>query len=114
MELIKVKKVNEEFLKEVVRRIVSAVDPIKIILFGSHAYGVSKKGSDLDIMVVVKDDVESCRKVASEVYGALCGLLIPKDVVVVRLKDIEEWKDVPQAFITKVIKKGRVLYEKQN
>jgi len=114
MKLIKVEKVDEEFLKEVVRRIVSAVDPVKIILFGSYAYGKPKKGSDLDIMVVVKDDVGSCREVAAEVYGALCGLLIPKDVVVVRLKDIEEWKDVPQAFITKVVKKGRVLYEKQN
>jgi len=114
MKLIKVERVDEEFLKEVVRRIVSAVDPEKIILFGSHAYGMPKKGSDLDIMVVVKDEVESCREVASEVYGALCGLLIPKDVVVVRQKDIEEWKDVPQAFIIKVISKGRVLYEKQN
>jgi len=65
-------------------------------------------------MVVVKDDVKSCRKVASEVYGALCGLLIPKEVVVVRQKDIEEWKNVPQAFITKVVSKGKVLYEKQN
>jgi len=114
MKLIKVEKVDEEFLKEVVGRIVSAVDPEKIILFGSHAYGMPKKGSDLDIMVVVKDEVESRREVASEVYGALCGLLIPKDVVVVRQKDIEEWKDVPQAFITRVISKGRVLYEKQN
>ena len=114
MRLVKVERVDEEFLEEVVRRIVSAVDPVKIILFGSHAYGKPKKGSDLDIMVVVKDDVKSCRRVASEVYGALCGLLIPKDVVVVRQKDIEEWKNVPQAFITKVVGKGRVLYEKQN
>ena len=114
MRLVKVERVDEEFLEEVVRRIVSAVDPVKIILFGSHAYGKPKKESDLDIMVVVKDDVKSCRRVASEVYGALCGLLIPKDVVVVRQKDIEEWKNVPQAFITKVVSKGRVLYEKQN
>lgn len=114
VRIIKVEEVNEELLREVVRRIVSAVDPEKIILFGSHAYGEPKKGSDLDILVVVQDDVESCREVASEVYGALCGLLIPKDVIVVRVKDIEEWKDVPQAFITKIVKKGRVLYEKQN
>ena len=81
---MKLIKVDEEFLKEVVRRIVSAVDPEKIILFGSHAYGKSKKGSDLDTMVVVKDDVESCWKAASEVYGALCGLLIPKDYAIRR------------------------------
>ena len=114
MKIIKVEKVDEEFLKEVVKRILSVVDPVKIILFGSYAYGKPKKVSDLDIMVVVKDEVESCREVASEVYGALCGLLIPKDVVVVRVKDIEEWKNVPQAFITKVVKRGRVLYEKQD
>jgi len=114
MKLAKVEKVDEEFLKEVVRRITLVVDFIKIILFGSYAYGKPKKGGDLDIMVVVKDDVKSCREVASEVYGALCGLLIPKDVVVVRQKDIEEWKNVPQAFITKVVSKGKVLYEKQN
>lgn len=114
MKLIKVEKVDEEFLKEVVKRIVSAVDPEKIILFGSYAYGKPNKESDLDLLVVVKDEVKSCWRVASEVYGALCGLLIPKDVVVVRLKDIEEWKNVPQAFITKVVSKGRVLYEKQN
>jgi len=63
--------------------------------------------------VVVKDDVKLWWRVVSEVYGALCGLLIPKDVVVVRLKDIEEWKNVPQA-LTKLVTKGRVLYEKQN
>jgi len=43
MKLMKVEKVDEEILKEVVRRIVSAVDPEKIILFGSHAYGKLKK-----------------------------------------------------------------------
>ena len=88
MKLAKVEKVDEEFLKEVVRRITLVVDLIKIILFGSYAYGKPRKGGDLDIMVVVK--VKSCREVASEVYGALCGPLIPKDVVVVRQKDIEE------------------------
>ena len=114
MKVIKVKEVNEELLRKIVRRIVSAVDPEKIILFGSHAYGEPKKGSDLDILVVVQDNVKSCREIASEVYGALCGILIPKDIVVVRKKDIEEWKNVSQAFITKIAKKGRVIYEKQN
>ena len=98
MKLAKVEKVDEEFLKEVVRRITLVVDFIKIILFGSYAYGKPKKGGDLDIMVVVKDDVKSCRKVASEVYGALCGLLIPKDVVVVRLKRYRGLEKCPTSF----------------
>lgn len=60
------------------------------------------------------DDIESRRKVAAEIYGVLRGIIIPKDIIVVKLKDIDEWKEVPQAFVTRIMKKGRVIYEKQN
>jgi predicted nucleotidyltransferase len=46
MELIEVKEVDESLLQEIVRRIVPAMDPVRIILFGSHAYGTPGKGSD--------------------------------------------------------------------
>ena len=114
MKLIKVEKVDEEFLKEVVRRIVSAVDPIKIILFGSHAYGEPKKGSDLDLLVVVKESSLPRYKRSVSIYKALAGILVPKDIVVYTEKEIEEWSNVPLAFITTITRKGKVIYEKQN
>jgi len=114
IELIKVEKVDEKLLQEVVKRIVDAVNPLKIILFGSWAYGKPKKSSDLDILVVMDDTISSRRKIASDIYEALCGILIPKDIVVVTLKDIEEWKNVSMAFITTVVKKGRIIYEREN
>ena len=114
MKLIKVEKVDEEFLKEVVRRIVSAVDPVKIILFGSHAYGKPKKGSDLDLLVVVKESSLPRYKRSVPIYKALAGILIPKDIVVYTEKEIEEWSNVPLAFITTIIRKGKVIYEKQD
>lgn len=64
--------------------------------------------------MVMGDDIESRRKVAAEIYGVLRGIIIPKDIIVVKLKDIDEWKEVPQAFVTRIMKKGRVIYEKQN
>ena len=39
MKLIEIKKVDEKLLQEIGRRIVSEINPIKIILFGSWAYG---------------------------------------------------------------------------
>jgi len=114
MNFIKVKEVNENLLQEIVDRIVKAINPVKIILFGSYGYGEPKKGSDLDILVVMDNNIRSRHEVASKVYGALRGILIPKDVVVVTLNDVEEWRNVPQAFITKIIQKGRVLYERQD
>jgi len=114
MKLIKVEKVDEEFLKEVVRRIVSAVDPVKIILFGSHAYGKPKKGSDLDIMVVVDKIENTRREIVLRIREALSDFLIGKDIIVATTQEIEDWKEVPQAFVTYVVKRGRLLYEKKN
>ena len=112
--MVKVEKVDEEFLKEVVKRIVSAVDPEKIILFGSHAYGKPKKGSDLDLLVVVKESSLPRYRRSVPIYKALAGILIPKDILVYTEKEIEEWSNVPLAFITTIIRKGKVIYERQN
>ena len=114
MKLINVEKVDEEFLEEVIKRIVSAVDPERIILFGSHAYGKPKKGSDLDLLVVVKESSLPRYKRSIPIYKALAGILVPKDVVVYTEKEIEEWNNVPLAFITTITRKGKVIYEKQN
>ncbi len=41
MELIKVEEVDTELLQEMVKRILEIINPVKIILFGSYAYGKS-------------------------------------------------------------------------
>lgn len=44
--------ITEEVLYEMTRRIVEAVEPEKIILFGSYAYGQPEFHSDIDLLVV--------------------------------------------------------------
>ncbi|MCK4394457.1 nucleotidyltransferase domain-containing protein [Candidatus Bipolaricaulota bacterium] len=108
----RIKKVDRLVIQEIVDRIVASVHPEKIILFGSYAYGQPHNDSDLDILVIV----ESCLpryKRAVPIYNSLAGLLIPKDVVVYTPEEVEAWSNVPQAFITTVMNKGRILYEKQ-
>jgi hypothetical protein len=39
-------------------------------------------------------------------------LVIPKDILVYTPAEIDDWKDVPEAFVTQVIKKGVVVYDK--
>lgn len=104
-------KVDEDLLEEVVRRIVSAVDPDRIVLFGSQAEGTAGEGSDLDLLVVMRSDLPRPRRAAA-VYRALAGLLIPKDVVVYTPEEVDLWRDVPEAFVTTVLRRGRVLYER--
>ena len=46
---------DREVLEEMVRRIVGAVHPVRIILFGSAARGQMGSDSDLDVLVVMPD-----------------------------------------------------------
>ena len=47
------------------------------------------------------------------IYKALAGILIPKDIVVYTPQEVEEWDNVPQAFVTTAVTKGEKIYEKE-
>lgn len=111
MKVRRIRRVTPALLREVVQRIVQAVDPDKIVLFGSYAYGHPHRDSDLDILVIMPSDKPRWQR-AIPLYEALRGLLLPKDLVVYTPEEVEEWADVPQAFVTTAMRKGRVLYEK--
>lgn len=113
-KLLKPPKVDEDLLNEIVSRVVPAIHPLKIILFGSWAYGKPEKDSDLDILVIVDHLATTRREMRVKIRGILRSLLLSKDIVVASSKDIEEWKNVPQAFISTILKKGRVIYERED
>ncbi|MDQ1326809.1 MAG: uncharacterized protein QG641_89 [Candidatus Poribacteria bacterium] len=49
------KKLEPDLLNEIVQRLVNALHPEKIYLFGSHAYGQPNDDSDVDLLIVVND-----------------------------------------------------------
>lgn len=114
IELIKAERVDSKLINEIIKRIAVAVNPLKIILFGSWAYGRAKEGSDIDILVIVEKSHLPRHKRAVKVYEALTGILIPKDIVVYTPEEIDDWSEVPQAFITTIVRKGKVIYEKKD
>ncbi len=70
-------------LKELVRRVVDSVHPLRIILFGSAARGEMGPNSDLDALIVVADESD-CRAVDKVLARKLRGLGCAIDIVVVR------------------------------
>ena len=100
---------NQELLDELVRRIVAAVQPNRIILFGSAARGQMGPNSDLDVLVVMPDGVHR-RQTARKAYRALAGLGWSKDVVVVTEEDVRRFADEPSLVIYPALKEGRELY----
>lgn len=104
--------ITKDKIDEVVSRIVRNVDPEKVILFGSYAEGIADKDSDLDIFVIKDMDLPKNKR-TREIMKYLRGLKIPVDLIVYQQKEVDEWKDIKHSFISKVLRRGRVLYEQK-
>src|SRR5690554_3483566 len=105
--------ISEEKINEVVKRIVSNVNPEKIILFGSYAEGNPDDDSDLDILVVKEMDIPRYKR-SRQIRKYLRGIKVPIDLLVYSQNEIDEWKDTKHSFISKVLENGRVLYGQEN
>ena len=101
---------NEERLNEIVHRILEGAHPERIILFGSHAYGIPTQNSDVDL-IVVKKDVISKREESVRIRKLLRGILIPFDIIVVRPEEFEFYKNEPGSIFKEASRKGVVIYD---
>jgi uncharacterized protein len=105
--------VTEEVLAEIVRRIVTALHPEKIVLFGSYAYGKPSGDSDVDLLVILETHARPVDR-----YLAVSRLLRPRpcplDILVKTPNEIREGVKQGSAFIREIITQGRVLYERSD
>jgi predicted nucleotidyltransferase len=104
------KALSPELLDEIVRRLVEALHPAEIRLFGSHAAGTPDKGSDVDLLVVVEDTDVSCRELARRGRRSLWGMCVPTDIIVCTAADMQKWSQVSCNLLRTVARKGRVVY----
>ena len=100
---------TDALLQEVVHRILSVGFPLKIVLFGSMARGNARPDSDLDLLIIEDSDLPRYKR-AARYLRALVGLFPEKDVVVWTPDEVQEWAEVPHAFITTALREGKTLY----
>lgn len=101
--------ITQEQINTVISRIVESTKPEKVIIFGSYAYGKPDENSDLDILIIKNTDIPQFQR-ARGIRKHLRGLAIPIDIVVYTPQEIDEWKDTQAAFITQIVKYGKVVY----
>ena len=100
-----------EALEAVVARIVGAIDPGAIWLFGSRARGDARPDSDFDLLVVGKSGADLGSDDYEKVDRPLNGLGIGCDIVPCAAQDFEDGVQLDTSFIARVVGEGRKIYE---
>ena len=85
------------------------LNPLKIILFGSYAYGIPNADSDLDICVI-KKEVKSKSKEKKEIRDRLKDFFIAKDILVPTLDEYEFYKNQFGSVFMDIEQKGKLLW----
>lgn len=104
-------EITSEKVHKVINKIVEISNPRKLILFGSYIHGNQHINSDLDILVVAGNEIDSPRKEGVRIRRALRGINMPMDILVVPENKLDELTALPGLIYSEAVRKGKVVYE---
>lgn len=104
----------ESIIRDIVKAVVEASDPERIVLFGSAARGEAGPDSDVDLLVVEKESSfkGGRRSESSKIRKALRRFPVPIDILLFTPEEVEKWKDATNHIIARSLREGRVLYDR--
>jgi predicted nucleotidyltransferase len=109
-EVIPLDPITPELLTEVVRHIVEAVNPDKIILFGSCARGTLHENSDIDLYIIKSGNYNHF-DLQGEIHELLADIRRDFDVLVRTPEQIEFALANGNSFVRRILEQGKVVYE---
>lgn len=98
-------------IRKFARQVAEHFHPDKIILFGSYAYGTPHADSDVDILVIMPARNQLDQAVKIELA---CDPPFPLDLIVRTPKNVQWRLEEKETFLSEIMTKGKVLYEKNN
>lgn len=107
------KREIKSILTEIVEKLKNEYKPLKIILFGSYAYGNPTGDSDIDLLILkntTEKRVDRFVQVKKIIYSPVRK--VPVSPLVYTPTELEERLRIGDDFIKEIIKKGVVLYER--
>jgi len=103
--------VSQPSLDEITRTIVSALDPRRVVVFGSRARGDEQADSDLDLMIEMETDLSWFERVR-QVDALFPDRRQPMDFLVFTPAEVRQQRLQRNSMIRRIESEGRVLYER--
>jgi uncharacterized protein len=97
------------FLRTPIERLVRALAPTRIVLFGSYAKGSERPGSDVDLLVIA-DAAGEPAAVVRRVRQLVATSFPPIDVVLCTPEDAEHADRDRSPFLQSILESGVTVY----
>ena len=100
----------ETAVAALLERIVPALSPEAVYLFGSRARGDAGRDSDFDLLVIVSDDTPRDKIRLTSTYRLARGSGVPADVIACRRQWFERNREQVGTLGYKAVHEGRLVY----
>ena len=105
--------ISKENITDIARKIADSFNPEKIILFGSYAWGIPERDSDLDLFVIM-ESTERPIKRAAALRRVLKDRYVPMDILVRTPEELKHRIEIGDPFIKKILRDGQVIYARDS
>ena len=97
-------------LRLIIERLVAALAPERIYVFGSQARGEATDGSDIDLLMVVPAADRPAHRLAQQAYHAAAPHSLALDVLVMPHEEFVRRSRAVASLPATVLREGKVLY----
>ena len=105
--------IDKNTIQAITQLIVERFNPEQVILFGSHARGEVGEHSDVDLLVVLRNDAGQSQR-GNPIRRTIAErFVLPVDVIIRSPEALATQRNDLHSFIYKVLKEGEVLYERR-
>ena len=103
--------VDGELIQEIVRKIVAAFNPRRIILFGSRAHGDQRENSDIDLFIEMETNLHPIRR-RTQIRELFERQWWSMDLIVKTPEEVLRERNSLISLVPDIERKGEVLYER--
>ncbi|HEX5315692.1 MAG TPA: nucleotidyltransferase domain-containing protein [Candidatus Kapabacteria bacterium] len=102
--------IDDALIESITRKIVDAVHPKRVILFGSRARGDYSEDSDIDLLVEMESSEKPWQR-RVKIGSLFLDRWWPMDILVYTPQEIEERKTSLASIIPDILQEGKTLYD---